>query len=52
MKIRFFTLILISVISFVIYLSYFGLETDKFDELIKENPNLNADTAIFVLSKN
>ena len=29
----------------------FYIDSEK-DELIKENPNLNADTAIFVLSKN
>ena len=29
----------------------FYIDSEK-DKLIKENPNLNADTAIFVLSKN
>ena len=32
---RFFLLLLITTISLLIYLSYFGIETDKFDDLIK-----------------
>ena len=33
---RFFILLLIIIISSIIYLSNFGLETDKFDDLIKK----------------
>ena len=36
---RFFILLLVVTFSFVIYLSYFGIETDKFDSLIKEKAN-------------
>ena len=36
---KFFILILISIISAVIYLSYFGIETDRFDGLIKSKAN-------------
>ena len=36
---RFFILLLITIIIFLIYLSYFGIETNKFDDLIKEKAN-------------
>ena len=36
---RFFLLILIILASTVIFLSYFGLETDRFDKLIKNKAN-------------
>ena len=36
---RFFSLIIIVVISLIIYLSYFGIKTDKFDSLIIEKSN-------------
>ena len=36
---RFFILSLAIIFSFIIYLSYFGIETDKFDALIKEKAN-------------
>ena len=36
---RFIFLLLISITSIIIYLSYFGLETDKFDNLIKDKAN-------------
>ena len=36
---RFFILILIGIITAVIYLSYFGIETDRFDGLIKSKAN-------------
>ena len=36
---RFFLLVLIFVVSAVIFLSYFGLETDKFDSFIKSKTN-------------
>ena len=36
---RFFILLLVITFSFVIYLSYFGIETNKFDSLIKEKAN-------------
>ena len=36
---RFFLLLLITTISLLIYLSYFGIETDKFDDLIKSKTN-------------
>ena len=36
---RFFLLILIIIISIIIYLSYFGVNTDKFDDLIKNKAN-------------
>ena len=32
---RFLLLLLITVVSLIIYLSYFGINTDKFDDLIK-----------------
>ena len=36
---RFFILLLVIIFSFIIYLSYFGIETNKFDSLIKEKAN-------------
>jgi len=36
---RFFLLLLISIISLIIYLSYFGISTDKFDDIIKNRAN-------------
>ena len=36
---RFFLIVLIVIVSVVIFLSYFGLETDKFDNLIKNKAN-------------
>ena len=36
---KFFTFILITIISIVIYLSFFGIETDRFDGLIKSKVN-------------
>ena len=36
---RFFIFLLIFIFSSVIYLSYFGIETDKFDTLIKTKAN-------------
>ena len=36
---RFFLLVLIFVVSAVIFLSYIGLETDKFDSFIKSKTN-------------
>ena len=36
---RFFILLLVIIFSFTIYLSYFGIETDRFDSLIKEKAN-------------
>ena len=36
---RFFLSVLIVVVSATIFLSYFGLETDKFDSLIKNKSN-------------
>ena len=36
---RFIILLLIIIFSFIIYLSYFGIETNKFDALIKEKAN-------------
>jgi len=36
---RFFILIIILILSFIIYLSYFGIETDRFDTLIKQKAN-------------
>jgi len=36
---RFFLLLLISTVSLIIYLSYFGINTDKFDDLIKSKAN-------------
>ena len=36
---RFFLLILIIAVSAIIFLSYFGVETDKFDGLIKGKAN-------------
>ena len=37
--IRFFLIALIIIVSLVIFLTYFGLETDKFDNLIKNKTN-------------
>ena len=37
--IRFFLIALIVIVSLVIFLTYFGLETDKFDGLIKRKAN-------------
>ena len=36
---RFFLLLLILIFSFAIYLSYFGISTDRFDKIIKEKAN-------------
>ena len=36
---RFLLLLLITVVSLIIYLSYFGISTDKFDDLIKNKAN-------------
>ena len=36
---KFFLLLLITTVSLVFFLSYFGLETDKFDNLIKNKAN-------------
>ena len=36
---RFFLIVLIAIVSVVIFLTYFGLETDKFDNLIKNKTN-------------
>ena len=36
---RFFLIVLIVIVSVVIFLTYFGLETDKFDNLIKNKTN-------------
>jgi len=36
---RFFLIVLIVIVSIVIFLTYFGLETDKFDNLIKNKTN-------------
>ena len=36
---RFFLLLLITIVSFIIFLSYFGINTDKFDDLIKNKAN-------------
>ena len=36
---RFFLIVLIVVVSATIFLSYFGIETDKFDSLIKSKAN-------------
>ena len=36
---RFFLIVLIIMVSVIIFLSYFGLETDKFDALIKSKAN-------------
>ena len=36
---RFFILLLVIIFSFTIYLSYFGIETDKFNAIIKEKAN-------------
>ena len=36
---RFFLLVIIVVTSSIIFLSYFGIETDKFDSIIKEKAN-------------
>ena len=36
---KFFLLLLLTVVSLIIYLSYFGINTDKFDNLIKNKAN-------------
>ena len=36
---RFFILILVIIFIFTLYLSFLGIETDKFDALIKERAN-------------
>jgi len=36
---RFFILLLVIIFSFTFYLSYFGIETEKFDDFIKEKAN-------------
>ena len=36
---RLFLLVFVIALSFIIYISYFGIETDKFDSLIKEKAN-------------
>ncbi len=36
---RFFLSLLVTIISLIIYLSYFGINTDKFDDLIKNKAN-------------
>ena len=36
---RFLLLLLVTVVSLIIYLSYFGINTDKFDDLIKNKAN-------------
>ena len=36
---RFFILLLTTTVLSIIYLSYFGINTDKFDELIKNKAN-------------
>jgi len=36
---RFFLIVLIVIVSVVIFLTYFGLETDRFDNLIKNKTN-------------
>ena len=36
---RFILLLLVSITFIIIYLSYFGIETDRFDSLIKEKAN-------------
>jgi len=36
---RFFLIVLIVVVSATIFFSYFGVETDKFDDLIKNKAN-------------
>ena len=36
---RFFLIVLIVAISAIIFLSYFGIETDKFDGIIKSKAN-------------
>ena len=36
---RFLLLFLVTVVSLIIYLSYFGINTDKFDDLIKNKAN-------------
>ena len=36
---RFFILLLVIIFSFALYLSYFGIETEKFDDLIKDKAN-------------
>ena len=36
---RFLSIFVISIVFIIVYLSYFGLETDKFDTLIKKKAN-------------
>ena len=36
---RFLLLLLVTIVSLIIYLSYFGINTDKFDDLIKNKAN-------------
>ncbi len=36
---RFFIFLLVPTISFIVYLSYFGIETDRFNSLIKGKAN-------------
>jgi len=36
---RFFLLLIIAVVAVIIFLSYFGIETDKFDKIIKQKAN-------------
>ena len=36
---RFLLLLFVTVVSLIIYLSYFGINTDKFDDLIKNKAN-------------
>ena len=36
---RVFLLLLITIFSLIIYLSYFGIKTDRFDDLIKNKAN-------------
>ena len=45
--VRFFLLIFITIIFILIYASYFGIETDKFDNLIKQKVNeVNRNTVL------
>ena len=36
---RFFLLLIIAATAVIIFLSYFGIETDKFDKIIKQKAN-------------
>ena len=49
---RFFLLLLITIVSFIIYLSYFGINTDKFDDLIKNKANESKSVYKIRISKN